>query len=446
MTRTDFAILIVTVVATGSSAYAQQIEAPPRASGISGSERPVDQERNRQELIAETTFLGGFDDNLTPVQSAGPFAPRESGYAGTGTGRLRYFAGRNRRSIDVSGRGFVNSYRGIGPAFGAGIDIIGDTSAGRRTDLGFTQSVHSDPFFSLGFFGALQDELGTANPDTNPSNSVTEDRTLAIDSMARIRHQWARNLTSDGSYTFSRQAHTTGAAFDSRSQSALVSVEQGVGRGTALRSSYRYTDSIHTEINGRELPETNQNVQLGIEHERNVSRTRRLTLSVGAGAMHVDSLDSFTRDPVDYWSPSGYGSIQYDFARTWNFSGDYRRELSVIRGVVPESYISNTATVRTGGFVSDRVDTAFIFGYGNGQGGATAADQYDGYTGTAQLRVRLAGEWSLLGNYTHYQYRLSEGASLFLGVPTEVHRNAIWAGFAWAAPLVRRYMRGTSRP
>ena len=203
-------------------------------------------------------------------------------------------------------------------------------------------------------------------------------------------------------------------------------------------------EAVYTD-GGPELSDDDPGIDIGLEHERNLSRTRRFSMTFGGGAQHVDQVDPLTREPIEYWTPTGYGSLQYDFARTWSVAGDYRRGLSYIHGIVPQTYISHTASLRAGGYVSERLEGSIVLGYGNGQGGASADDQYDGYTGTLQLRTRLAGGWSAITTYNHYQYRLTEDASLFLGVPTQVHRNSIWAGLSWSAPIYRQYMRGSSR-
>jgi hypothetical protein len=443
MTRTALSGVIITVLVV-SSAHAQQIEAPPRASGVTRGERPVDPQRNRQEVTAQTNILVGYDDNLISSATTTPFSPRDSGYTGAGTGMLRFFSGRDRHSIDISGRGLVNSYETLGSSYGGRVDVLGETMVGRTEVSGF-QSVRSMPFFALGVFGPLTQELGAESPDTNPSNGLTADRSLATDSVGSVRRQWTRSFVSDGSYTFSRQTYSGGTAFDSRTHAGSIGAERNLGRNTAIRTSYRYSDSEHIEVTGQRLPQTDHNVDVGLEHRRRVSRSRQVSLSVGAGALHVDTLNTSTRAPLSYWTPSGRGSLQYDFGRTWSVAGNYRRGLSVLNGLQPASYISDTVSIRTGGFIGERVESAWIVGYGNGHASDDPDTDYYGYTGTAQLRIHLGRGWSWLANINHYRYRLSEEASVLLGVPGHVHRNAIWTGVTWSAPLFRRYMRGTTR-
>jgi len=443
MTQKVLTVFIVSGLAI-SSAYAQQIEAPPRASGITRGERPLDVQRNRQEVTVQANVLAGYDDDVSPDGSTAPVGPRPSGYTGAGSGRLRYFVGRDRKSLEVNTRGLVNSYDTIGTSYGGGVDAIGQTHIG-RTDITTLQGIHSSPFFALGLFGALHDELGAENPDTNPSNGITESRMLSIDSIARVNRQWTRDFSTDVGFAFNKQTFSRGNSFDSRTNGASLGVQRAFDRDNSIRASYRYSDGVHTEATGRELPETDQTIDLGWEHHRNVTRARQVVISVGAGAVYVDTLNSETRAPFTYWTPSGRGSLQYDLGGTWSVAGEYRRGLSVLNGVIPTSFISHTASLRTGGRLGDRVETAYVLGYGNGQAGDNDSTSYDGYTGTAQVRVRLFSGLSWISNINRYQYQLSEGASAILGVQRRLHRNAFWTGFTWSAPLYRRYMRGSTR-
>ena len=82
-----------------------------------------------QDLMLETEFLGGFDDNLQ-LGAGQPFLPSPAGYNGYAATRLRYEVGRPERSISVEGGGLASGYRTGGvspkPSYGGDLRIGGE--------------------------------------------------------------------------------------------------------------------------------------------------------------------------------------------------------------------------------------------------------------------------------------------------------------------------------
>jgi hypothetical protein len=427
--------VMIVIAATAVPLCAQVLEAPPR---VGGTPRPVGATRVRHDLRTQFNVMGGFDDNLQPGEPGlSGFENRESGYMGFSDAALRYQVEKGGQSFHFNTRGFMSTYRsvGLGPSYG------GDANTGARATLGrtmidFTQTVDYEPYFTVGAFGALSGELGAASPDASTANAITRDRSLSVASSGHIGREWNRRLTTDLTYTYQQRSFLEGANFDTRGQAVSAAIGHTVFRRGRVRSSYTYSDSDFQVADGSLTPMKSQQIELGYEHRRDLSRTRSLSFSGGAGGTHVDTLDSETRLPIRYWSPTGYGSIRYDFGRTWNLSGDYRRTVSALQGLSPVFYNSDTATIRTGGEISERVSSVFIFGYVNGQAGVGSEGRYDGYTGSGQLRFALTRFWALAVLYNHYQYRLSPEASISLNVAPELHRNTIMVGFNFNLPLV----------
>lgn len=427
------AAVVIAVIGAASPSPAQVLEAPAR-----GGLPPDTTSRPHAEVSAQANLLGGFDDNLAPGDSGDTFEERGSGYTGFADASVRYWYGTVERSVDVNSRAFLTSYRGvgIGPAYGGDVNANGRTSLGRRTSVNFTAGLQYDPYFSLGAFGSLTPELGTASPDQNTSNAVTEDRSWSTSSSASLTHNWTRRLSSDFAYTHTRMTFVEGSNFDTRTHQASAQIGHTVWRGGQIVGSYTYMDNNYILLDGSRLPMTNEQMDLGYQHTRQLSRTRALTFSAGAGTSRIQTLDNDTRAPIEYWSPSGYGTLRYDFGRTWNISGDYRRTVSVLQGLTPEFFNSDSATIRTGGALASRLTTVFVFGYVNGQAGDTTDGRYDGYTGSGQLRIQLSRNWSSGIVFNHYQYQLNPQASVSLGVTPEMHRSSVMAGFNWTLPPV----------
>ena len=109
----------------------------------------------------------GDDELWSHVLGGVPYAPspgavslrtqHPSGYVGFGETTGRYRVGGASRSIEVTGGGFVNTYRniGVGPSYGGAQTVRALTALGRGTKLEVNEAVHYSPFFSLGVFGPL---------------------------------------------------------------------------------------------------------------------------------------------------------------------------------------------------------------------------------------------------------------------------------------------------
>ena len=187
--------------------------------------------------------------------------------------------------------------------------------------------------------------------------------------------------------------------------------------------------------------------ELGYQHERQVSRTRRWSFSFGAGATHVETLRHLTHEPWIYVVPSGYGSTRIDIGRSWNVSADYRRSVTVLEGLTAASFVTDAALLRTGGFVGPRAELVFSAGYANG---ATAAadsfDTFDSYTASAQLRLIITGSLSAVVSQSYYTYALNGALNLPVGFPRQLDRNSVRVGLTFDLPLYALCARRPSRP
>jgi hypothetical protein len=448
MKRTSSLVFGLALLACASVSGAQVLQPPPRpVRGLFGGGRPPDPNRARQELTVTANLLGGYDDNLVPSSGGGDtLAPHPSGYIGFADAQLRYFFGRTARSLEAVGRGYMNTYRNVGltPSYGGDLSLRAGTDLGRRSRLQMTGSVRYDPFFSLGIFGGLEDVEDVETPDANPTNALTESRSWSSDASALLHHGWSRRTRSSIGYSFRNRTYVEGGGFDSRTQAGSVGLERSLGRRTSLRAQYRYSDGEHEQQNGAVRPLVTQTIDLGLSYLRPLSRTRHLTISGGGGSQYVDTISGATGANLRYWAPSGHGSVRLDIGPSWSVAGDYRRAVSVLEGISPEPFVSHAGTLSVGGFIGSRLESVLTASYSNGRSGYGSETEepgdYDGYTGTAQFRIRLTRWWSTLVSVTHYQYRLSDAASESLGVPSEMHRNAVRLGFTWTLPLYGAYI------
>jgi len=420
---------------------AQVLQPPPRPyRGLFGGGPSPDPTRTRQELTLRGNLLGGRDDNLAPPGTGEAVDAHPSGYLGFGDAMLRYWFGRDVRWLDVSARGYTNSYRNIGvtPSYGGDMSARARTTVGRMNEIALSENVRYAPFFSLGVFAPLADASGPDNPDANPTNALRETGSWANEASAAFSRRWTRKTRTEVGYSFNQQTYLDDAAFDSRVHGGQFAVERSIGRTVGIRAAYRRFDGEFTPQHADAIRNLSQTTDVGLLYQRRLSLTRQVSMGAGAGALHLDTVDAASRQPIKYWAPSGYATVRLDFARSWGVSGDYRRSLTVLQGVAPATFVTHAGTVTAGGYLARWLEGVVTTAYSNGIAGQQTADglgKYDGLSGSAQLRFRLLRWWSSVVSVNHYRYHLNDAASRSLRITPSLDRTAIRVGFSWLLPL-----------
>jgi hypothetical protein len=434
-------VIVVAALSVCASAQAQVL-GPPRRPARPPAGSTADPNRTQQTLTFGFDLLGGYDDNLSPEGggASAEFVPRPSGYTGLSSASLAYSIGQRARALEVDGHSYMNTYRNIGvtPSYGGEISARARTAIGRRGQADIRQSVRYDPFFSLGAFSVLPAETGGQAFDSNPTNGIAESRSWTSDTAVSISHRWTQRTGIQVDYGFNKRANKGGAAFDSRTHAGGVAYDRSFSRSTGLRASYRRSNIRSIDFENNVRPVQDDTADLGLRYGRDLSRTRRVSFSAGAGAAHVDTVDEVTREGLTYWAPSGYTTAQFDLGRSWAILGNYRRGVSVLQGLTPQPFVTDATNLSVGGFLAAGTDATLTAGSSSGQTGGQRdlSGRFRSYTVTGQLRFAITQWWSAVFNYTRYKYKLDETASRALGVSPEMDRNAVRIGFTMTLPLV----------
>jgi hypothetical protein len=433
---------VTALLSACSSAQAQVLEPPVRPAR--GQVRQPDPNRTYQNLSVGLDLLGGFDDNLAPESggSSADFAPRPSGYLSVSTAKVDYEVGRNQRSVNVSGRSYSTSYRNVGltPNYGGDIRVRARSTIGRRTRAEIRQSVNYDPFLSLGGFSVLSPDTGVQALESNPTTEIGQIRSWTSDTSAFLSQRWTSRGEFQANYGFNKRAYETDAGFDSSTHTAGAGYEHSIGRSTRIRGSYRHSNVRSLDFQNNLRPLMDHTAELGFHFGRNVTRTRQIAFSAGAGATYVDTLNESTKQSLTYWTPAGYANAQMDVGRSWVISANYRRGISMLQGLSPQQFVTDAAHLGVGGFLGTATDVTLSAGSSTGQTGASQDEtgRFRSYSVTAQLRFAITRWWSAMLNYTRYRYTLNETASSGLGVSSEMNRNAIRVGLTFTLPLAGR--------
>lgn len=438
------ALLIVVGMALGSGfseLEAQVIEPPPRSTPASAPRREVSPTRTAQELTLTIHVLGGYEDNLGPEGqglSTDPLRAPEPGYLGLAAGSLRYWRGHARRSLEASGRTQVTSYSHlIGPLTGGDGHIRGTTLVGERTHL--HGSVHAQylPTFTVG------PPTSAVDPDQQPapgdvSQGVREVRSFSAGGSGGISRDWSPRQRTASSYDRAHHRFLDAIGVDSVIQSAALFHTWEFQRSAGTRMTYRYMDQDSADGSDTdavpERPLRSHSLEIGLDLRKRFSRTRQLSISLGGGATRVLT-HAQDGQPLDYTTPSGFGSIRIDLGRTWSLSGDFRRDVSMIVGFTDRSFETYTGSIRTGGQVSERVQLALAGTYSSGVAPIETQGSYRSGTAGVQVNYRLTRWASLHSSYTYYNHHLADTIEIPEGLPRMFERNSVRLGVTFTFPL-----------
>ena len=112
----------------------------------------------------------------------------------------------------------------------------------------------------------------------------------------------------------------------------------------------------------------------------------------------------------------------------------------MLQGLTAQAFFSDSASVRLGGLLTDRMEAAFAGVYANGRirgaGNTSDPGRFNSFAVTSQLRVPVTRWWSAVVHYIHYQFTLNAVASQTLGISPRGQRNAVSVGFTLQVPLV----------
>jgi hypothetical protein len=394
-------------------------------------------------LTLTANLLGGYDDNVVGGLGTGSgSAPTAMASGGTAylDGTLNYFHGNSRHSIGLDSTGSLTAYPGYldDPAPGVTANVSALTTAGRDTRFGVSERIGYEPLFNVLSQGSSSTPLPPEIGDAVPVTGLFERRSLSSSTSGSVDQRWGRRDWTSLSYSYRVQQFTEDDYGDSRSHEVTAEYRRGLSRGIRSLVEYRYRNLEYIDSVEAWRPTREHRIEGGPEIEKTLSRRRRLTFSLAAGAARLESVNSATGEPYQDWAPTGSASLLFAFSPDWNLEGGYRRDINTFQGVTDQVYTTDTAYLRTGGFVSDRVDLSLGATYGNWQTSVAfgAVDTMDVYGASMQFRVSLTNTISATASYYYYYHRYSNPASLPEGFPADYDRHAVRVGLTLWAPFI----------
>lgn len=436
----------------GGAVSGQVIQRPERPlRGVFGSDPPIDPNRTRQDLILNLSTLGGYDDNPSPTESGGTdaFTPREPGYTGYADASLRYRRVHQTQSFEVNGHGYGNAYRNLGltPTYGGELQARVAAPLGRSNQFDFSAAGQSAPYYTIGAFAPLRSDVAPETlPDASPAYGFSIRRSLTGTGAVSLTTRWARRHTLTETYRYQIQDFVDGIG-DGHQHEGSVAYSLSLGRRSSLTSTVRHSKAEYAdELTIR--PMQQDAAEFGYRHEHQLRQGKRWSFALGGGTTYVQTAKSGGDGRLDYATPSGYGNLRFDFARTWSIRGDYRRGVSVLEGLTADSFVTDTALIGVGGYIGPRTELALSTGFSDGAASVATESRssFDSYTATIQLRFLLTRWWSAVISNNVYRYQLHGFDTLPPGLRSQLDRNAVRVGMTFDLPLYGSYVADRRPP
>jgi hypothetical protein len=172
-----------------------------------------------------------------------------------------------------------------------------------------------------------------------------------------------------------------------------------------------------------------QNVDLGIEYRRPLTRSRRTTFGFTTGAALLSA------QPHRQWQALGTANLRHEFNRGWFIQGDFGRSVQLVEGFTAP-FLVNTVTASVGGFMGRRVELVSSGGYSSGVVGF-GSDRYHAVQGSARLRLALARYVAIDTEGLTNQYLFNNRIAVPTSLPPQLNRWAVRCSVALWLPLAR---------
>lgn len=305
-----------------------------------------------------------------------------------------------------------------------------------RTSLSASEAVTYQPLFFSSAFPALGGQ--GVGPPVLPITTagLRLDNYVSQNAVVNFDHKLASRV--DLVFGYGRTENTFGSDDDGiLGQSVFARLNVGLTRHLSVWASDTYFDSVALPTS-TVAPQRGQYVNFGLSYDRlsALSLTRRLTLSLGAGATVI----SDGRNQA--LAGTGNATLKYDIGRTWTASLGYARQVGFVE-FFQEPVTSDGVVATFGGLISRRLTFSSSAGALRGNVAFTGpSNSFQTEYGTAGLSCALTRSLALGLGYSDYRYKFDSGLQLPTGVLSHTDGQSVYAFLSVWEPLFLRSRRG----
>jgi hypothetical protein len=358
--------------------------------------------------------------NYADLQANGEYRLRtlRAAFVATGSSALRYY-------------GSAGKLRSVSHSIGLGVD----DHLTSRTSLTVNGTAAYSPSYLYGLFPTLtQPAAGSSIPSAPDYNAYDEasysyGATVSVTHNMSVRDQLAVRM--NGSYTDYIQGSNTAlsnARRDLSNYDVNAEYSHNLSRHKSVVIGFHHREGQFGSAT--RAWSTEDGITAGMQVTEPLSATRNLVFGFGLGSSAVNSPDTATLllPGGRQYLATANASAGYDFGRSWNARGTYRRGLEYIAALRAPVF-TDGVTVETSGLLTRRTEFRASAAYSTGAptpGGSIA--NYTTYTGTVRVQRTLTRTASVYGEYFYYFYDFGSALLVQPGLPTSLDRNGVRAG------------------
>ncbi len=438
-------LTLAVLAASAPMAQAQVLQAPARSQQGQFGNRVLS-ERPASTLALEANLLGGHDGNIDTFSTGStPIVYPFSGYLATLSSALRFTRTSRRHSFTVGGRGYFNSYQTSPSQKGGEVSVEGLTTVRRSTQLTGQFLGANEPSFLIGPRGAIGSGTTTVTAgggiDPGGTSGVTSQRTHHLSGEGGLRRIWTLRHSTNLGATAWRAEPTGSLGLANRQYGLNVRQAWNVSRSVSLWGGYQWADE-----RTRDLTRFSSGVTLtahtasgGLSILRRLSPRRTVSLDVSSGAMVVETLTVGAAPSVtaNLTEPVAQATLRVDVGRSWAWSADVRRSVTLLTGLSAQPFSSETAFVSLGGSLGSRASMVVSASSAQGRAVDGGDGQFSSLAGMVQSAIRINQRLSAVANYTYYRHNLGRGVSVPTGFPTRFDLSTVRFGLTLRLPLMQ---------
>jgi hypothetical protein len=393
----------------------------------------------RQSVGLSISLVESYDGNVA-ADLVGGFTPSLFQVSGFYTGLVPQvnFQRRGKRVQVVAAAGSSLRYYGdLHQVVAVNHSVSAGFSAqlGGRTTLSMSQAASYSPSFLNGLFanvarpGAGDVIAPAADYMANSERSYTYSTTASL----------VQGIARRGSLAFNSAYRDIEFVGDVSGFSNLRSYDvggtflYGLNRDVTLRLGYTYRQAAYAQT----LRPTEHDIDVGIDYQLSLSRTRRTTLAFATGSTVVSG-PLLPGGPIrKQYRISGNALLTHQIGRTWRVQGVYRRGAGFIEGITGPVF-TDAWTVTADGFLNRRTDVLTSAAYSTGDAAlAGSSSNFTTYTSNVRVRFAVTRMWATYAEYLYYFYDLSR-LQVSAGLSPGLRRTGVRVGLTLWIPVRRR--------
>ena len=306
------------------------------------------------------------------------------------------------------------------------------TALGRRTQVHFTQSFRSSPFYQVTVVPRelAEEPAEPMAPQAGTDYALFRQHTRSLSSGAAFSYLLARHTSLSVDYSI-EQREIGSAGFTS--QYVKAGVSHYLGRYAVARAGYARR-LVDREGPAESFVADSHDIDGGIDYNRPWSLTRRTTMAITTSSAIV---------PVEghglHYRFLGAASLRRELGRSWNASLNYGRNLEFVE-TFAEPLLSDSVSASVQGHFHRRLDLAVTANLSKGAVGFAKEDAshgFDTYGGSARLRWTATRLISSYAEYVVYSHAFGTAVQMPVHFDRHAKRSEVRVGVTVWAPLIR---------